>query len=121
MEGRAAILRHELSHGLYFIDPSYARLVHDFWHHELSEAERGQFRAFLAREGYDTTIEDLVINETQAYLVHTASHRFFSAEAVGIPAPRIESLRTAFLRGMPPGWLRDESGSAAPGQVAGPR
>lgn len=104
---RATILRHELSHGLYFTSPAYARYAHEFWSGMLTQPERGKFRAFLASEGYDTGIEDLVINETQAYLMHTANDRFFNAQAIGISDRRLEALRVLFLTGMPPGWLRD--------------
>lgn len=104
---RATILRHELSHGLYFTDPQYAAYVAAFWQSSLTEAERAAFRAFLGREGYDTEIEDLMRNETQAYLVHTADPRYFNATAVGLPPKRIAALRTQFLAGMPPSWLRD--------------
>ena len=104
---RATILRHELSHGLYFVDAEYARYSLRFWTETLTAAERDRFRAFLAAEGYDTSIEDLVVNETQAYLMHTPSVRFFSARAVGLTTARLDILRGLFLTGMPPGWLRD--------------
>jgi hypothetical protein len=104
---RATILRHELSHGLYFTSPDYAHYAAQFWADALSHDERDRFRRFLAGEGYDTGIDDLVINETQAYLMHTADRRFFNAAAVGIPERRLDVLRTLFLLGMPPGWLRD--------------
>lgn len=110
---RATILRHELSHGLYFTSPAYARFARLFWAERLTEAERGRFRTFLASEGYDTGDDDLVVNETQAYLMHTADARFFNAAVVGIPARRLDALRVLFLSGMPPGWLRDCT--AAPG------
>ena len=104
---RATILRHELSHGLYFTSPAYARYSQQFWDTTLTDADRARFRAFLASEGYDTTLSDLVINETQAYLMHTTDKRFFNAQVVGIPEPRLNLLRGLFLTGMPPGWLRD--------------
>ena len=104
---RATILRHELSHGLYFTSPAYARYSQQFFAGVLTEAERGRFRSFLAGEGYDTALGDLVVNETQAYLMHTANKQFFNAAAVGIPDNRLDVLRGLFLIGMPPGWLRD--------------
>ena len=104
---RATILRHELSHGLYFVSPAYARYARTFWDTTLTEPERARFRQFLAGEGYDTSIEDLVVNETQAYLMHTGETRFFNAQAVEIAGPRLDALRALFLTGMPPGWLRD--------------
>lgn len=104
---RATILRHELSHGLYFVSPEYARYSLRFWQEQLTAAERAAFVRFLAAEGYDTAIEDLVVNETQAYLMHTPGERFFNARAVGLTTARLDGLRALFLTGMPPGWLRD--------------
>ncbi len=104
---RATILRHELSHGAFFTTPDYARYSGQFWNTILTDGERALFRKFLAGEGYDVTLEELVINETQAYLMHTASDLFFNAKAVGIPQARLDLLRALFLTGMPPGWLRD--------------
>ena len=104
---RATILRHELSHGLYFTSSAYAHYSHEFWDSEMTGAERAQFRSFLANEGYDTGLDDLIVNETQAYLMHTANKQFFNAQAVGIPEARLNVLRGLFLTGMPPSWLRD--------------
>ena len=104
---RATILRHELSHGEYFTVPAYAAYSQKFWNNSLTEDDRGHFRTFLAAEGYDLALSDLIINETQAYLMHTANKQFFNAQAVGIADPRLNLLRGLFLTGMPPGWLRD--------------
>lgn len=104
---RATILRHELSHGVYFTNPAYAAFARQFWEAALTGAEQARFRTFLAGEGYDTGIEDLVINETQAYLMHTADDRYFGAAAIGMTGERLAVLRGLFLTGMPPGWLRD--------------
>lgn len=121
-ETRATILRHELSHGLYFTNPAYAHYAHEFWKKTLTSVERGKFITFLMNDGYDTGIEDLVINETQAYLMHTQNVRFFNAQAVGLSERRLDALRVLFLSGMPPGWLRDcttaPSGAAAPSGTA---
>ena len=110
---RATILRHELSHGLYFTSPAYARYAAGFFATTMASAERARFTAFLADEGYDTTLDDLVVNETQAYLMHTAAATFFTPQAVGIASARIDELRGLFLTGMPPGWLRDCTGQPA--------
>ena len=104
---RATILRHELSHGAFFTTPDYANYSRQFWSTTLTSGERALFKKFLANEGYDITLKELVINETQAYLMHTASDLFFNAKAVGIPQARLDLLRGLFLTGMPPGWLRD--------------
>ena len=109
---RAAILRHELSHGLYFTSPDYAAHARRFWREALTDEDRRAFTAFLAAEGYDTGIADLVANETQAYLMHTRDARYFSAASLGMPERRLAELQALFLSGMPLGWLRD--GTPAP-------
>ena len=104
---RSTILRHELSHGAYFTTPDYAAYALRFWQDSLSARDRGLFTAFLAKDGYDPNLADLIVNETQAYLMHTADRRFFNAGALGMPEARLDALRALFLTGMPPGWLRD--------------
>jgi hypothetical protein len=106
---RATILRHELSHGLYFTDSAYAAYAKDFWEAQLSADQRALFRAFLGREGYDVGNEDLMRNEMQAYLVHTTDPRYFSAASVQMAAATVVELRRAFVAGMPAGWLRDRT------------
>lgn len=105
--GRAAILRHELSHGEYFTSAAYARAVTTVWDTVLTEAERAAFRAFLGAEGYDTRIEDLMVNETQAYLLHTPVGSFFDEGQLGIAPVRLAAIRGAYLAMIPPSWLRD--------------
>ena len=104
---RATILHHELSHGLYFTDPSYAAHSRAFWDNVLIEPQRAAFRRFLGDEGYDTGIEDLMINETQAYLVHTPDRRFFRPELVGLTEAQAESLSRRFARDVPDSWLKE--------------
>ena len=106
-QARAVILRHELSHGLYFTNAAYAAYAQAFWDHTLAPSEQAGFRRFLAADGYDILQADLVTNEMQAYLMHTTDERFFNADAVGIAPARLAQLRGLFLVGMPPGWLRD--------------
>jgi hypothetical protein len=103
---RATILRHEISHGVYFTDPAYRAYTTRFWAEAMSEAERAAFRKMLAGEGYDTSNEDLMRNEMQAYLVHTTDRRYFDPTRLGIDAA---GLRRRFIEGMPAGWLRDET------------
>jgi hypothetical protein len=103
---RATILRHEISHGVYFTDPAYRAYTTRFWAEAMTEAERAAFRKMLAGEGYDTSNEDLMRNEMQAYLVHTTDRRYFDPTRLGIDAA---SLRQRFVQGMPAGWLRDET------------
>ncbi len=116
--GRATILEHELSHGAYFTIPAYDVYANHFFHDVLSPQDRALFRRFLAGEGYDTRITDLVINETQAYLMFTPDPRFFSAALVGLTRARLEALRAIFWRGIPLGWLKRSV--PPPGPVPGP-
>jgi hypothetical protein len=104
---RATILHHELSHGAYFTDPAYAAYARNFWQTVLTEAERANFRRFLGGEGYDATNEDLMLNEAQAYLIHTPDRRYFRPELVGLSEPEAARLRQIFLGGMPAAWLND--------------
>ncbi|MDE2197729.1 MAG: hypothetical protein KGJ41_01800 [Rhodospirillales bacterium] len=106
---RATILHHELSHGEYFSNPVYAEYVHQFWRGAMQPADRAAFTRFLASEAYDGSDLDLMMNETQAYLMHTPDPRFFNAASVGMSEAALDRLRTVFLRGMPPGWLRDDT------------
>lgn len=91
--GRNAILRHELSHGEYFSSPGYAAYVHQFWIHDLTQAERDGVRKFLASEEYDPKVEELVENEMQAYLMFTRDPVFFTPARVGMTSNVSRSCR----------------------------
>lgn len=104
--GRLAILDHELAHGAYFTDPAYAAYVQGFWR-RLSDGERTAFRRFLGGEGYDTANEDLMRNETQAYLVFTGDPRMFDPARLGLP--EAATLRDQFERGITAPWLRQDA------------
>ncbi len=104
---RRSILRHEISHGEFFTDPDYARFTQSFWQTELSDIERTAFRRFLAGQEYDPADETLMMNEMQAYLVHTNDRRFFGPEMVALSPERVDTLRRRFIGGMPAGWFRD--------------
>jgi len=104
---RATILHHELSHGEFFTNPQYADWVREFWHDALKPYERSMFNQFLATQQYDNALDDLMANETQAYLMFTPDSRFFRPDLVGMDATDIAGLRNRFRSGMPRGWLRD--------------
>ena len=106
---RAATLRHELSHGMYFTDPAYAGYARAFWIGVMTEKQRADFRAYLATQGYDLSDEDLMLNEAQAYLVHTPDPRLFKPELAGLSRPEGDRLRDVFIRGMPESWLKRAS------------
>lgn len=107
LAARAAILRHELSHGEFFGDPNYAAYVHNFWLTVLTDQERAGVRAFLAKEDYDAGKEELMYNEMQAYLMFTRDPLFFTPVMAGLTPPRLAVLQARFLAGMPAGWLHD--------------
>ena len=86
MAVRAAILRHELSHGQFFSDPDYADYTRRFWRTALTEPERAGVRHFLGSQDYDTADEELMLNEMQAYLMFTLDPHFFSAADIGMTA-----------------------------------
>lgn len=104
---RAAMLRHELSHGEFFTVPAYAAQVWRFWREMLTEAERAAMRRVLAGASYDPAIEEVMANEAQAFLFHTPDARFFDPAMAGFPPDRVAALRAAFNAGLPPGWLKD--------------
>jgi hypothetical protein len=104
---RAAILRHELSHGEFFSNPEYADYVHRFWLGRLSDAERNGVRSFLAKENYDRHEEELMFNEMQAYLMFTRDPTFFRPDEAGLTPQRLAAIQAEFLAEMPAGWLRN--------------
>jgi hypothetical protein len=107
---RATILHHELSHGEYFTNPAYAAFVHRFWTRMLTAAERERIRRHLQSIGYDPSLEEVMENEAQAYLMFTDSPRFFTPDMIGMSKPRLAELRGGFFKAMPAGWLRDSLG-----------
>jgi hypothetical protein len=98
---REATLRHELSHGEFFTNPAYREHCWNFWR-ALSDAERQLFRAFLTRQDYDPYNEELMVNEAQAFLMHTPDARAFASPLIGMSSAQLDSLRSRFREGMPP-------------------
>ena len=98
---RGAVLRHEIGHGHYFTIPGFAEHAHSVWNTRFAEPERAAFRAFLSREGYDPGNEDLLANETMAYLLFTPDPRFFAPAMVGLDAATVERLRGLLRDGLP--------------------
>jgi len=103
---RVAIFRHELSHGAYFTDPAYAALSRRLWTVMLTGEERRSFAGFLGGEGYNAGDVDLMINETQAFLIHTGDRRFFDPADAGMSHARAAALRAAFIPEIDLAWLR---------------
>jgi hypothetical protein len=104
---RRTILHHELSHGEFFTNAAYDSWSHEFFNSRLDDFGRGVFRKFLVSEGYDSSLERLMVNETQAYLMFTPSADFFSARLLGVTDATLAEWRGIFRQGMPPGWLRE--------------
>ncbi len=111
---RATILHHELSHGEYFANPAYAAHVRRFWASTLTAAERDRMRRHLHTLGYDSSLEDVMANEAQAYLMFTDNPDFFVPAEIGMSKIRLTELRITFHRAMPAGWLKDVLGLALP-------
>ena len=106
---RSTILRHELSHAEFFSNPAYAAYSRQFWLTVLDDAGRAAFRRYLTQQNYDPALEDLMVNEMQAYLMHTHDTRLFNAASLGVSRDRLAQWQAAFLLGMPNGWLRDHT------------
>jgi hypothetical protein len=98
---RKAVLRHELSHGEYFTNPSYAAHSQAFWSRRLSAQERTTWKKYLGSLDYDPADDDLMANETQAMLMHTPDPRAFNAGALGISDAALAAMRTRFRAGEP--------------------
>ena len=96
------MLRHELSHGRYFTDARYREHCAFFWRSLLTEAERQSWRRYLAAQGYDAHNEDLMINETQALLMHTPDERDFKAADLQWKTADLAALRERFQLGLTP-------------------
>jgi hypothetical protein len=104
---REAILRHELSHGEFFVDPAYHAHCMRFWREVLSRHERKVFTTYLKSLHYNARDEELMANETQALLMHTPDTRAFSAESLGLTEAALDRLRGSFRIGEPPHGLKD--------------
>lgn len=98
---REAVLRHELSHGEFFVNSAYRAHCMNFWRHVLSKEERRMFIAYLKSLDYDPRDEELMANETQALLMHTPDSRAFGASSVGLNESALARLRDRFRAGEP--------------------
>lgn len=98
---REAILRHELSHGEFFTNAAYRQHCWSFWQ-KLSDEDRRLFRDFLTAQDYDPHNDELMVNEAQAFLMHTPDSRAFNAKLLNVPQARLDALRARFREGMPP-------------------
>lgn len=97
---RRTILTHELSHGEYYTNPGFANYCRQFWQTAMTAGQQAAFKKFLSTNNYAGS-EELLINESQAYLMHTPDPRAFSAKAVGLSEKEIAALRKRFREGNP--------------------
>ena len=102
---RITIIRHELSHAEFYTNDSYADYCTQFWTDVMTENERKAMRQYLAAKNYDPNNEDLMINESQAYLFHTPEGSAFNPRSLALPPGGIERLRERFWGGKPPSHL----------------
>jgi hypothetical protein len=98
---RESVLLHELSHGEFFTNADYRAHCWEFWRHRLSARERNLFKQHLGRLDYNPDDEELMVNETQARLMHTPDNRAFSASDLGVSKSALEGMRARFRRGDP--------------------
>lgn len=98
---RRSILAHELSHGEFFTRPAYREHVQRFWEDVLSQSQRESLQGYLAGIGYDVSDRSLMLNEMQAYLIHTAEPRIFSAAQVWMSEETRQALTERFLADAP--------------------
>lgn len=96
---RRTILMHEISHAEFYTNTLYANYCRQFWRNVMMEDQRTAFRKFLSRSSYNPEHEEMMINETQAYLLYTPDSRAFNAKLVGLKDKELESLRTRFWGG----------------------
>lgn len=102
LAARYTILLHEMAHGEYYSNPYYNAYCHRFWNESLTDNQREAFKKFLANYGYSTYGDELLINETQAYLMFTPDPASFSARKLGVSEAELEAMRDAFRKGKPP-------------------
>lgn len=72
-----------------------------FWRNVMSEEQRTAFRKFLSSSSYNPDNEEMMINETQAYLLYTPDPRAFNPRLVGLRDKEIELLRSRFFSDFP--------------------
>lgn len=102
---REAVLRHELSHGEFFVNLTYRAHCMRFWRKVLNGHQRKLFTEYLKGLDYNPGDEELMANETQALLMHTPDSRVFNAGSVGLSESALAHLRSRFRVGEPPHGL----------------
>lgn len=98
---RRTILTHEISHAEFYTNPLYANYCRQFWRTVMTEDQRTAFRKFLSKSSYNPDNEEMMVNESQAYLIYTPDPRAFNAKLLGMKDKDIEALRVKFWAGFP--------------------
>jgi hypothetical protein len=99
---RRAILHHEIGHGHFFTNVVFAAHIRRVWRNDFTAADRAAFIRFLAASDYDPEQEEIMVNETMAYLLFTPDERIFSARDVNMSPERLQQLRALMLNAAPP-------------------
>lgn len=99
-EQRRVTVEHEFSHARFATDIPYQNYVGWFWANGMNTVVRSKFTQFLRKRGYDTGIRELVINEMQAFLMHTPNPAAFNATDVGMTETELTELRQRFQAGL---------------------
>lgn len=99
---RRAIFTHEIAHGEYYTNTYYAAYCRKFWTETLNDAQREAFIGLFKKYNYAVTMDELVVNEMQAYLMFTPDPNSFSAKKMGITDGELDAMRDMFRRGKPP-------------------
>ena len=111
LDMRKSVIRHELSHGEFFSNPSYREYSEKFWNNEIPDYLRSRIGRFLTDLGYDISDKTLTINEMQAFLFHTDHELIFSAQDIGITDKELHDIRKRFFEGLPnSNFFRDLQG-----------
>ncbi len=98
---RDLILRHELAHARFITDQVYRNYVWWFWHNILTSQQRVDISKYLRSLGYDLGAPDMLINEMQAFLIHTPESEYFSSRAAGLAGKQMAELHASFKKHYP--------------------
>jgi hypothetical protein len=98
---RRTVFSHEISHGEYYTNAYYSNYCIQFWNNILTDEQKDAFKKFLSNYNYSLNRGDLIVNETQAYLMFTPDPSSFSAEKLGVSAEELKGMRKSFRKGMP--------------------
>lgn len=98
---RDLILRHELAHARFVTDQVYRHYVWWFWHNILTPQQRTDISKYLRTLGYDLGAPDMLVNEMQAFLIHTPESEYFASRAAGFTQKQLAALHDAFQKHYP--------------------